>query len=77
VLVSGNHEEIRRWRRQTALEKTLRNRPDLLDQIALANEDKELLSRITGKKLKLSFQISETKGQDHDQPNHRKTSRQS
>jgi tRNA (guanine37-N1)-methyltransferase len=31
VLLGGNHEEIRRWRRQKALEKTLRNRPDLLD----------------------------------------------
>jgi tRNA (guanine37-N1)-methyltransferase len=31
VLVSGNHDEIRRWRRQKALEKTQRNRPDLLD----------------------------------------------
>ena len=30
VLVSGNHEEIRRWREQKALEKTARNRPDLL-----------------------------------------------
>ena len=30
VLMSGNHEEIRRWRRQQALEKTRRNRPDLL-----------------------------------------------
>jgi tRNA (guanine37-N1)-methyltransferase len=30
VLVSGNHEEIRRWRREKALEKTRRNRPDLL-----------------------------------------------
>jgi tRNA (guanine37-N1)-methyltransferase len=30
VLMSGNHEEIRRWRRQKALEKTRRNRPDLL-----------------------------------------------
>ena len=29
VLISGNHEEIRRWRRQMALEKTRRNRPDL------------------------------------------------
>jgi tRNA (guanine37-N1)-methyltransferase len=29
VLLGGNHEEIRRWRRQKALEKTLRNRPDL------------------------------------------------
>lgn len=30
VLLSGNHEEIRRWRRQAALEKTARMRPDLL-----------------------------------------------
>jgi tRNA (guanine37-N1)-methyltransferase len=30
VLIGGNHEEIRKWRRQKALEKTLRNRPDLL-----------------------------------------------
>ena len=30
ILLSGNHDEIRRWRRQKALEKTLRNRPDLL-----------------------------------------------
>jgi tRNA (guanine37-N1)-methyltransferase len=29
VLLSGNHEEIRRWRRQAALEKTARLRPDL------------------------------------------------
>jgi tRNA (guanine37-N1)-methyltransferase len=30
VLLGGNHEEIRRWRRERALEKTRRNRPDLL-----------------------------------------------
>jgi len=30
VLLGGNHEEIRKWRRERALEKTLRNRPDLL-----------------------------------------------
>ena len=30
VLLSGNHEDIRRWRLKTALEKTRRNRPDLL-----------------------------------------------
>ena len=29
VLLSGNHEEIRRWRRRAALEKTARLRPDL------------------------------------------------
>ncbi len=46
VLSSGNHEEIRRWRRRTALEKTLRNRPDLLDETALSDEDKKLLAQI-------------------------------
>jgi len=30
VLLRGNHEEIRRWRHEKALEKTIRNRPDLL-----------------------------------------------
>jgi tRNA (guanine37-N1)-methyltransferase len=30
ILLGGNHEEIRRWRQQKALEKTRRNRPDLL-----------------------------------------------
>lgn len=30
VLMSGNHEEIRRWRREQAIEKTRRNRPDLI-----------------------------------------------
>src|SRR5438876_1485621 len=49
VLVNGNHEDIRRWRRRTALEKTVRNRPDLLQQIVLSDEDKELLAQITGK----------------------------
>ena len=38
VLLSGNHEEIRKWRHQKALEKTLRNRPDLLEGLATAEE---------------------------------------
>ena len=46
VLMSGNHEDIRRWRRKSALEKTLRNRPDLLDQVELSDGDKELLAEI-------------------------------
>jgi tRNA (guanine37-N1)-methyltransferase len=48
VLVSGNHEEIRRWRRRTALEKTLRNRPDLLQDAALGDEDKKVLAHLQG-----------------------------
>jgi tRNA (guanine37-N1)-methyltransferase len=31
ILLSGNHEEIRRWRQQMARDKTARNRPDLLE----------------------------------------------
>jgi tRNA (guanine37-N1)-methyltransferase len=46
VLVSGNHEEIRRWRRQRALEKTVRNRPDLLKDAALSEEDRKFVDRI-------------------------------
>jgi tRNA (guanine37-N1)-methyltransferase len=32
VLIAGNHAEVARWRRQMALEKTLRNRPDLFPE---------------------------------------------
>ena len=46
VLVSGNHSEIRRWRRRKALEKTLRNRPDLLERVPLSAEDREVIARL-------------------------------
>ena len=43
VLSSGNHEQIRRWRREQALRKTLRNRPDLLHHAQLSAEDRTFL----------------------------------
>ncbi len=46
LLVNGNHEEIRRWRRRKALEKTLRNRPDLLERAELSAEDRRLIEDI-------------------------------
>jgi tRNA (guanine37-N1)-methyltransferase len=46
VLMTGNHEEVRRWRRQRALEKTLRNRPDLLEGAELAQEEKVFLTHL-------------------------------
>jgi len=46
VLMNGNHDQIRSWRHKTALAKTLRNRPDLLERVALTAEDKELLNQI-------------------------------
>jgi tRNA (guanine37-N1)-methyltransferase len=43
VLLGGNHEEIRRWRRKQALKKTQRNRPELLNDAALNAEDRAFL----------------------------------
>ena len=46
VLLNGNHDEIRRWRRRKALEKTLANRPDLLERVELSKEDQKILQEI-------------------------------
>jgi len=50
VLLSGNHEEIRRWRRQRALEKTWRRRPDLLAGFPLSDEDRRWLDALRDEK---------------------------
>ena len=39
VLLSGNHREILKWRRQESLRKTFNRRPELLDLIGLSEED--------------------------------------
>jgi len=46
ALSGGNHEVIRRWRRRMALEKTLKNRPDLLEKIEISDEDREMLEEL-------------------------------
>jgi tRNA (guanine37-N1)-methyltransferase len=46
VLINGNHQEIRRWRREQALRKTLKNRPDLMDGAELSLEDRRILERM-------------------------------
>ena len=43
VLLSGDHAEIRRWRRRRALEKTWRKRPELLAGLSLDEEDRQVL----------------------------------
>lgn len=43
VLLSGNHAEIARWRRQQSLGRTWLRRPDLLDEAALSQADRALL----------------------------------
>ena len=43
VLLSGNHAQIAKWRRQQALGRTSQRRPDLLDEAALSAVDRTLL----------------------------------
>jgi tRNA (guanine37-N1)-methyltransferase len=43
TLLNGDHGQIRRWRREQQLRKTLANRPDLLEKAALSPEDRKLL----------------------------------
>jgi tRNA (guanine37-N1)-methyltransferase len=44
VLLSGNHEQIRRWRRQQSLIRTRDRRPDLFSVVALSDEDRRLIA---------------------------------
>jgi tRNA (guanine37-N1)-methyltransferase len=46
VLSGGNHDQIRRWRREQALEKTFRNRPDLLEIADLTRDDRKFLATL-------------------------------
>jgi tRNA (guanine37-N1)-methyltransferase len=43
ILLSGDHDKIRKWRRQASLKKTLQKRPDLLDNVNLHEEDLQFL----------------------------------
>jgi tRNA (guanine37-N1)-methyltransferase len=45
-LLNGDHQAIRRWRREQQLRKTLANRPDLLENAQLTKEDRRLLESI-------------------------------
>jgi tRNA (guanine37-N1)-methyltransferase len=46
VLLSGNHAEIRRWRKRQAVARTLERRPDLLDGAVLDEEEKQILREL-------------------------------
>lgn len=50
VLLSGNHQEIARWRLEQAIERTLLRRPDLLAKASLSKEDRELADKIRARK---------------------------
>ena len=44
--MNGDHQQIRRWRREQQLRKTLANRPDLIERAILTALDRELLDAI-------------------------------
>lgn len=46
VLLSGNHAEIKRWRRQESLRRTFERRPDLLDKTQLSDGDQSFLDSL-------------------------------
>ena len=45
VLLSGNHQQVRQWRRQQALRRTFERRPDLLKKAELDDEEQRLIAR--------------------------------
>lgn len=49
VLLNGDHAQIRRWRREQQLKKTLENRPELLERAALSTEDRRMLEALKKK----------------------------
>jgi tRNA (guanine37-N1)-methyltransferase len=46
VLLNGDHAEIRRWRREQQLRKTLKNRPELLERAALSAKDLRIIEEM-------------------------------
>jgi tRNA (guanine37-N1)-methyltransferase len=47
VLLSGNHEKIRRWRLQQSLARTQERRPELMDRLELNKEQQALLRDVS------------------------------
>lgn len=61
VLLRGHHAEVARWRRRAALEKTKRNRPDLLASANLSDAERAWLAEVAAVKANESSQaVSQT-----------------
>ncbi len=50
VLLSGNHQKIARWRRKRSIERTLKKRPELLDNVIFSRDDLEILLEVLNDK---------------------------
>lgn len=54
VLLSGNHADIARWRREQIIRRTLERRPELLDKANLGLEDRQLVKRLTTRRSRVN-----------------------
>jgi len=46
VLLSGDHQKIEKWRKRESLKRTLKKRPDLLENASLTDEDKDFIAKL-------------------------------
>lgn len=46
ILLSGDHEKIKKWQKDKAIENTLKKRPELLERIELTEEQKSIINKI-------------------------------
>ena len=49
ILLSGNHEEIAKWRREQSITRTLERHPDLLEDATLSEEDRKIMKKVRQK----------------------------
>ena len=54
ILLSGNHGEIARWRREQVIRRTLERRPELLDKAELGLKDKKTVERLASRPARLN-----------------------
>lgn len=52
ILLSGHHENIRKWRRRESLKRTLQRRPDMLESAGLSDEDRRTLAELSDEERK-------------------------
>lgn len=50
ILLSGNHEKIRKWRLKESLKRTLKRRPDLIKDRVLSKEEEKIIKEIINEK---------------------------
>jgi tRNA (guanine37-N1)-methyltransferase len=46
ILLSGDHGQIEKWRREQAILRTLKRRPELLDKADLTSEERRLIEKL-------------------------------